>query len=202
LLEQYQAQIASALTPAFATDSSPEIAAEAISICAEFISSNIVKDIEHMGRLLRILVTGLNNVAAGKLSHSELGNSLGDTVLPSLGDLKIPSANAGLMLRLAILSAWAELQIQSTHQEYLVDIVEPHINTLIPMWLATLSSYAKLHFEPEESDGLITEDILLESEYLYASKEFLVQVINLPAERLMARHMISPGSKLSKRSQP
>ena len=74
LLEQYQAQIASALTPAFATDSSPEIAAEAISICAEFISSNIVKDIEHMGRLLRILVTGLNNVAAGKLSHSELGN--------------------------------------------------------------------------------------------------------------------------------
>jgi hypothetical protein len=98
-------------------------------------------------------------------------------VLPTLGDLKIPSANAGLMLRLAILSAWAELQIQSRHQEYLVEIVDPHINTLIPMWVAALTSYAKLHFEPEDNDGLITEDILLDSEYLYASKEFLVQVI-------------------------
>jgi HEAT repeat-containing protein 5 len=62
LLEQYQAQIASALTPAFAADSSPEIAAEAISICAEFVSSNIVKDVDHMGRLLKILVVGLVNV--------------------------------------------------------------------------------------------------------------------------------------------
>jgi HEAT repeat-containing protein 5 len=63
LLEQYQAQIGSALTPAFAADSSPEIAAEAISICAEFISSNIVRDVEHMGRILKILVGGLQNVA-------------------------------------------------------------------------------------------------------------------------------------------
>jgi HEAT repeat-containing protein 5 len=64
LLEQYQAQIGSALTPAFAADSSPEIAAEAISICAEFISSNIVRDVEHMGRILKILVGGLQNVAS------------------------------------------------------------------------------------------------------------------------------------------
>jgi len=62
LLEQYQAQIGSALTPAFANDSSPEIAAEAISICAEFLSSDIVKDVDHMGRLLKILVAGLVNL--------------------------------------------------------------------------------------------------------------------------------------------
>ena len=62
LLEQFQAQIGSALTPAFAADSSPEIAAEAISICAEFISSDIVKDVDHMGRLLKILVAGLVNI--------------------------------------------------------------------------------------------------------------------------------------------
>jgi hypothetical protein len=64
LLEQYQAQIGSALTPAFAVDSSPEIAAEAISICAEFISSNIVKDVDNMGRILKLLVAGLNNVSS------------------------------------------------------------------------------------------------------------------------------------------
>lgn len=62
LLEQYQAQIGSALTPAFAVDSSPEIAAEAISVCAEFISSGIIGDVEHMGRPLRILVSGLVNI--------------------------------------------------------------------------------------------------------------------------------------------
>jgi HEAT repeat-containing protein 5 len=50
------------LTPAFGADSSPEVAAEAISICAEFISSNIVKDVDHMGRLLKILVAGLSDV--------------------------------------------------------------------------------------------------------------------------------------------
>ena len=129
-----------------------------------------------MGRLLRILVSGLNNIAAGKYFHSPLVNPGDNTVLTSLGDLKIPSANASLMLRLAILSAWAELQIQSAQQEYLVEIVEPHVSTLIPMWLATLTSYAKLHFDPEDNDGLVTEDVLIDSEYLYASKEFLMQV--------------------------
>lgn len=75
LLEQFQAQIGSALTPAFAADSSPEIAAEAISICAEFISSDIVKDVDHMGRLLKILVAGLVNIDGKSLTvEAEVNN--------------------------------------------------------------------------------------------------------------------------------
>ena len=70
LLEQYQAQIASALTPAFANDSSPEVAAEAISICAEFISNNIVKDVDQFGRLPKILVAGLENIAGEDVNKS------------------------------------------------------------------------------------------------------------------------------------
>jgi HEAT repeat-containing protein 5 len=50
------------LTPAFAADSSPEVAAEAINICAEFLSSDIVKDVDHMGRLLKLLIAGLSSV--------------------------------------------------------------------------------------------------------------------------------------------
>lgn len=69
LLEQYQAQIASALTPAFGTDSSPEIAAEAISICAEFISNNIVKDVENFGRLPKILCAALASVEGIRSSN-------------------------------------------------------------------------------------------------------------------------------------
>ena len=60
LLEQYQAQISSALTPAFAADSSPELAAEAIRVCATFIATGIVTDVERMGRIPKLLTSALN----------------------------------------------------------------------------------------------------------------------------------------------
>jgi hypothetical protein len=64
LLEQYQAQIGSALTPAFAVDSSPELASEAVNVCAGFISTGIVKDVERMGRILRLLTSALENFSS------------------------------------------------------------------------------------------------------------------------------------------
>jgi hypothetical protein len=64
LLEQYQAQIGSALTPAFAVDSSPELASEAVNICAVFISTGIVKDVDRMGRILRLLTSALENFSS------------------------------------------------------------------------------------------------------------------------------------------
>jgi hypothetical protein len=80
------------------------------------------------------------------------------------------------MLRLAVLSAWAELQIQSTEWEYLVDIVQPHIKVLTPLWLGTLTDYAKLQFEPDASDGALIDDMIVDAQYTYASKEFLLSV--------------------------
>jgi hypothetical protein len=64
LLEQYQAQIGSALTPAFAADSSPELAAEAINVCATFIATGIVTDVDRMGRILKLLVSALENFSS------------------------------------------------------------------------------------------------------------------------------------------
>ena len=61
LLEQYQAQIGSAMTPAFAADSSPELATEAISVCAGFIATGIVQDVDRMGRILKLLTSALEN---------------------------------------------------------------------------------------------------------------------------------------------
>lgn len=69
LLEQYQAQISSALTPAFASDSSPELAAEAVNVCATFISTGIVTDIDRMGRILKLLVSALDTFASMFLCH-------------------------------------------------------------------------------------------------------------------------------------
>jgi len=88
----------------------------------------------------------------------------------------MPSTNARLMLRLAILSAWAELQIQSTKWDYLVDIIAPHISNLIPLWLETLTDYAKLQYEPDVGDGVTLDDVFMDSQHSYSSKEFLTQV--------------------------
>lgn len=64
LLEQYQAQIGSALTPAFAADSSAELASGAINVSATFIATGIVTNVDRMGRILKLLVLGLENFAS------------------------------------------------------------------------------------------------------------------------------------------
>ncbi|WPH01281.1 Hypothetical protein R9X50_00411900 [Acrodontium crateriforme] len=138
LLEQYQAQISSALTPAFATDSSPELAAAAVSVCATFIATGIVTDIDRMGRILKVLVSALDSFSR-------------DSESASIGDLKALSSNAQVMVRMAIFSAWAELQISSAEQRYLINVVNPHIAQLVPLWLSSLREYARLRFEPDIS---------------------------------------------------
>jgi HEAT repeat-containing protein 5 len=79
------------------------------------------------------------------------------------------------MVKLAVLSAWAQLQIESLHREYLVEIVAPHVSALIPMWFEALTAYAKLQFEPDVVDG-ISEELLLDKQLSYASKDFLLEV--------------------------
>jgi hypothetical protein len=141
LLEQYQAQISSALTPAFAADSSPELASEAVNVCAAFIATGIVTDVDRMGRILKTLVTALENFS----TESEVA---------AIGDLKGLSSNAHVMVKMAVFSAWAELQVASTEQKYLVDVLKPYIGTLTPLWLASLREFARLRFEPDISMSL------------------------------------------------
>lgn len=138
LLEQYQAQISSALTPAFASDSSPELASEAINVCAVFIATGIVTDVDRMGRIFKTLVTALENFSTGAETQS-------------IGDLKDLSSNAQVMVKLAVFSAWAKLQVASIEQKYLVGILKPYVGTLTPLWLAALREFARLRFEPDIS---------------------------------------------------
>ncbi|KAI1856989.1 uncharacterized protein JN550_013520 [Neoarthrinium moseri] len=138
LLEQYQAQISSALTPAFAADSSPELASEAVHICAAFISTGIVTDVDRMGRILKTLVTALENFSK-------------DSETASIGDLQGLSSNAQIMVKMSVFSAWADLQVASLEQKYLYDVLKPHIGTLTPLWLSSLREFARLRFEPDIS---------------------------------------------------
>jgi hypothetical protein len=58
------------------------------------------------------------------------------------------------MVKMAVFSAWAELQIASAEQSYLVDVLKPHIAKLTPLWLASLREYARLRFEPDISSSM------------------------------------------------
>jgi len=138
LLEQYQAQISSALTPAFAADSSPELASEAVDVCAGFVSTGIVTDVDRMGRILKTLVSSLENFAT-------------DDENAGIGDLKGLSSNAQVMVKMSVFAAWAELQVASSEQKYLLDVLRPHIGTLTPLWLESLREFARLRFEPDIS---------------------------------------------------
>lgn len=161
LLEQYQAQIGSALTPAFAVDSSPELASAAINVSATFVSSGIVTRVDRMGRIFKILVIGLENFASELhppppwTNHSTLTNPRADKKDASqIGDLKGLNSNARVMVKLALFSAWARLHIMTDEQPYLVEIVQPYTAMLTPLWLASLQEYSRLRFEPDISSSL------------------------------------------------
>ncbi|EME86850.1 uncharacterized protein MYCFIDRAFT_202670 [Pseudocercospora fijiensis CIRAD86] len=156
LLEQYQAQISSALTPAFAADSSPELAAAAVNVCATFIATGIVTDRERMGRILKTLESALDSFSR-------------DTDTASIGDLRALSANAQVMVRTAVFSAWAELQIASGEQKYLIEVVKPHIGQLVPLWISSLREYARLRFEPDISATTATPATSADVDLVYAA---------------------------------
>lgn len=185
LLEQYQAQIGSALTPAFAADSSPELAAEAINVCATFIATGIVTDVDRMGRILKLLVSALENFSSEFVTASLIGLILttpGESETADIGDLKSLSANAQVMVKMAVFSAWAELQIASAEQTYLIDVLKPHIAKLTPLWLASLREYARLRFEPDISSSMGGSASLsgsLDTIYAALNRETLLKVGDL-----------------------
>ncbi|KAJ5180212.1 hypothetical protein N7492_003422 [Penicillium capsulatum] len=156
LLEQYQAQIGSALTPAFAVDSSAELASEAINVSATFIATGIVTNVDRMGRILKLLVLGLENFAKNP-----------DTT--EIGDLKGLNSNARVMVKLALFSAWARLQVASIEHEYLNKVVQPYLARLTPLWLSSLQEYARLRFEPDISGSLGTSTQSNDLDEVYAA---------------------------------
>jgi hypothetical protein len=80
---------------------------------------------------------------------------------------------------MAVFSAWAELQIASAEQTYLVDVLKPHIARLTPLWLASLREYARLRFEPDISSsmgGTASLSGSLDTIYAALNRETLLKV--------------------------
>ena len=66
-----------------------------------------------------------------------------------IGDLHDISSTAAVMLKTSIFAAWAELQVASARQPYLVDLIKPHLALLCPFWLASLREYGKVRTDPD-----------------------------------------------------
>jgi hypothetical protein len=107
------------------------------------------------------------------------------------------------MVKMAIFSAWAELQIASAEQKYLVDVLKPHIAKLTPLWLASLREFARLRFEPDistTSSGPATLSGNLDSIYAALNRETLLQVLispNLYVHFLILYSSINPRGSIS-----
>lgn len=101
-----------------------------------------------------------------------------DSDTATIGDLRGLSSNALVMVKMSIFSAWAELQIASSEQKYLVEVLNPHIAKLTPLWLASLREYARLRFEPDVSTTGSGPAVSgnLDSIYAALNRETLLQV--------------------------
>ncbi|KAL1408350.1 hypothetical protein Q8F55_005159 [Vanrija albida] len=139
LLEQHQAPIAAALTPSFSAESTPAVLASAIQVCAVFVGSGVVKEVSRMGRILKLLTGALTQIKSGEMV--------------SLGEVQDLSTSAAVMLKISILAAWAELQIASTKQPYLIEVIKPYRYLLGPFWVGALRDYAQLRTDPEMGAG-------------------------------------------------
>lgn len=96
----------------------------------------------------------------------------------AIGDLQGLSPNAQTMVRMAVLSAWAQLQVASIEQQYLVKVLKPHIAKLTPLWLSSLQEFARLRFEPDISNntGPARPDEGLDIIYAALNRQTLLKV--------------------------
>ena len=116
LLEQYQAQISAALTPAFSIDSAVLIQSLACKVSATYISSGVNKEAGALGRVLKSLTLCLE-------AHKK--------------EISGPntSPHGHLLLRLSILNAWAKIQNSSSSLAVAKQIIEPFVSFKLDVFL-------------------------------------------------------------------
>ncbi|KAF9162925.1 hypothetical protein DFQ26_003103 [Actinomortierella ambigua] len=136
LLEQYQAQIGAALTPAFTAESTPEVVALGVKVCAVYIGSGIIQQVDRFGRVLKLLMGALDKCKEDKR-------------VTMVGDMTDLTPQASQMIKWAVLNAWAELQVASVHQQYLVEVLKPNLEELCKLWANALEEFARSRVEAE-----------------------------------------------------
>lgn len=79
------------------------------------------------------------------------------------------------MLRISIITAWAELEIATPQQPYLQLVVAPHRFVLASLWIASLRDYASVRVD---SESLQDNAASFDSSYSSLGREILLPVNN------------------------
>ncbi|GMM54353.1 Laa1 protein [Maudiozyma humilis] len=146
ILQQYDAQIASALMPAFHIGSSPDVIAMAINVGAEVIYSNIITSVR-TNRIAMLFVKLLQNF-----------NDDNENI--TIGNSSLATKTAKRKIELAVLNSWARLTqhaISSDNKE-LLSFIEEYWSILIPLWIISLREYMILKYEATTYDGNAISD--------------------------------------------
>ncbi len=97
----------------------------------------------------------------------------------AIGDVEQLSPNASVMLRIATLTAWAELEIASAMQAYLQEVLKPQRATLVTLWISSLRDYATIRGDSEvlqetASAGMDTISMSLGKEVLLPVRDSIL----------------------------
>ncbi|KAI1314758.1 hypothetical protein EDD11_001727 [Mortierella claussenii] len=149
LLEQYQAQIGAALTPAFTAESTPEVVSLGVKVCAVYVGSGIIQEVDRFGRVLKLLIGALEKCKEDKDTRKGSGGGAGSTM--EVGDVTDLTPHASQMIKWAVLTAWAELQIASVERDYLRKVLEQNLKELCQLWANALEEYARARVESEQA---------------------------------------------------
>lgn len=133
-----------------------------------------------MGRILKLLTSALEQ-CQGALHgvYSSVTMSAYRRCAIEPGMLKLGEAvdlgpNASVMLRIATLSAWAELQVSSSSQNYLRAVIAPYRKALASLWIGALRDYATIRAGTELLDDAASGGV--DSSYASLGKEVLLPV--------------------------
>jgi hypothetical protein len=142
-----------------------------------------------MGRILKLLTSALAQCNGNVLSAHVISSDIAvpGTALLSLGDAAEGSPNASAMLRIAILSAWAQLTSAISQQKYLQEVVKPHRPALTSLWIAALRDYANIRGDSEAI--LDTSSAPLDAAYASLGKDILLPVSRFSLYVLRSRHL-------------
>ncbi|CCH58377.1 hypothetical protein TBLA_0A05840 [Henningerozyma blattae CBS 6284] len=134
-LEQQEAQITSALMPAFGKGSSPDIISSAIIVSAQFLSSSVAP-LNRLGRISHLLI-------------DLLGDFENKNATIKVGEASILTQKARRKIELSSLNAWAQIVEKAllTKNDELITFTKGYWNTLIYLWIISLREYVMVKYE-------------------------------------------------------
>jgi len=138
LLEEFQAQVTSALRPAFDASTPPDVTCVAAHVVSAWICSGVYRKVADLRRVLMLLAHRLEAIkSAPDPAYNE---------------------RATTKLRLALLEAWGQMACKASQKlrgfEFLDEVVSPQGEVLAGHWADALHDYALTSLPPEYGDQI------------------------------------------------